>query len=194
MNIYFDCEFTDLKKDAELISIGFVTDGDDSLYAEITDYDHFKLTDFDIENVIPNLSIRNEDELKTFAHHTIRATKEEVADFILDWLSNYEDDEIEFVADVSHYDFVLLIDLLWCNSRYMQTNCSPACHDINQDIADYFDINNKAAFNMNREELIKLFYAKVPEWHEHNAISDAMTAKLLYRAIKMRQNGRDRIN
>ena len=39
MKLFFDTEFTGLRKDTTLISIGIVSEDDRTFYAELTDYD-----------------------------------------------------------------------------------------------------------------------------------------------------------
>lgn len=56
MKLFFDTEFTKLSKDAELISLGIVSEDGDVFYAEFSDYDKSKLDPWIIENVIENLS------------------------------------------------------------------------------------------------------------------------------------------
>lgn len=51
--IFFDCEFTGLEDDADLLSGGFVTQEGQALYFERTDYDPLKLSDYVEENILP---------------------------------------------------------------------------------------------------------------------------------------------
>jgi len=52
--IFFDTEFTDLKKDAELISICLI-DENDNCYDAVLDFDISKCSDYVKKNVLPNL-------------------------------------------------------------------------------------------------------------------------------------------
>ena len=54
MNLYFDTEFTGLRKDTTLISIGIVSEDGRKFYAEFTDYDESQCGDWIKQNVILN--------------------------------------------------------------------------------------------------------------------------------------------
>ena len=58
IKVYFDCEFTGLTKNCDLISIGLVSETGKGFYAEFTDYDKSKISDIDWmnSNVINNVS------------------------------------------------------------------------------------------------------------------------------------------
>lgn len=70
------------------------------------------------------------------------------------WLSQF--DEVQFVSDVCHYDYVLLIDLFG-TAWDLPKNVNPACHDINQDISKHYGISEREAFDKSREEIVKEF-------------------------------------
>ena len=40
-------------------------------------------------------------------------------------------------------------------------NVNPACHDINQDIANYFDISETQAFDKSRENIIEVYNERI---------------------------------
>ena len=104
MKIFFDTEFTGLRKDTTLISIGLVSANGQVFYAEFTDYDKTMVNDWIKENVIKNLMNRNDPN-----HGYYVGTKEEIRDKLTEWFSQF--DAVELVSDVCHYDMVLLIDL-----------------------------------------------------------------------------------
>ena len=85
-----------------------------------------------------------------------------------------------FVSDVSHYDMVLLIDLLVGNAKMLPKFITPACHDINQDIATMLDISEKAAFDISREQLLTDRGIALPKGQKHNALYDAEVIKAIY--------------
>ena len=60
-----------------------------------------------------------------------------------------------FVSDVSHYDMVLLIDLLVGNAKMLPKFITPACHDINQDIATMLDISEKAVLTFRESSYLR---------------------------------------
>lgn len=101
--IFFDTEFTDLLPDADLISIGFVTEsGDRSLYIELADWIPGKASDFVRERVVPLLDQPSE----------ARMTTNECAVAVREWLLELGSGrELELVSD-SSWDWRLLQRLL----------------------------------------------------------------------------------
>lgn len=183
MKIFFDTEFTQLKKDTDLISIGLIAENGKTFYAECIDYNKDKINDWLKENVINNLS-KNLVDLKTFAECTMCDSKSSISKYLLVWLSQFNFDKIEFVSDVCHYDFVLLIDLITDGGTAfdMPNNIAPICHDINYDIAKFFDIYEEDAFNKSREGILD--YLKVCiDGRKHNAMYDAIVIANIYRRI-----------
>lgn len=186
MKIFFDMEFTGLHKNSSVISIGLVDQNDRCFYAECSDYDKSQIDDWIKKNVISNLWFNDkpdkykedQDSNKTF----IKGRKEFVRQELLKWLSKY--DKVEWVADVAHYDFVLLIDLLYdkaLNIPYGKVSAS--VHDINQDIANYYRINDLEAFDKNRESILKTFNREPAYQQKHNALYDAIVCRDIYNLI-----------
>lgn len=75
---------------------------------------------------------------------------------------------------------VLLIDLLVGNAMKLPEFITPACHDINQDIATMLDISEKAAFDISREQLLTDIGIALPKGQKHNALYDAEVIKAIY--------------
>lgn len=159
MRVYFDTEFTGLKKDTTLVSIGLVSYDHKAFYAELTDYDKSYNDKWFKDNVEKNLlyntpkwrgdlGLLPTPEDKYFVH----GTKEEVRKRLEEYFSEFN--TVELVSDVCHYDMVLLIDLFG-TAFDLPKNVAPVCYDINQDIARFFDISQQEAFDMNREEIWK---------------------------------------
>ena len=180
MKIFFDSEFTGLHKDTTLISIGMVAENEDSFYAEFDDYNKEQLNDWLEENVIANLS-KNQEDLETFANTVQKGGRFVVWHSLMAWLDKF--DEIEFISDVCHYDFVLLIDLICRDAISMPKNISPICHDINYDIASWFNISDEEAFNKNREDILEYFNIMI-DGSKHNAIYDAKVIAAIYNKLK----------
>jgi len=93
------------------------------------------------------------------------------------WLKQF--DSVQFVSDVCHYDFVLLIDLFGTAFNLPENVCA-ACHDINQDIARHYGISEKEAFDKSREEIISELCWHEIEGRKHNALYDAEVIKAIY--------------
>lgn len=62
--IFFDTEFTGLRKDTTLISIGIVSDTGDRFYAELTDYDEGMCDEWIEKNVLDHLVLSGNAELE----------------------------------------------------------------------------------------------------------------------------------
>ena len=185
MKIFFDTEFTGLRKDTTLISIGLVSANGQVFYAEFTDYDKTMVNDWIKENVIKNLMNRNDPN-----HGYYVGTKEEIRDKLTEWFSQF--DAVELVSDVCHYDMVLLIDLFG-SAFDLPGNVCPACYDINQDIARKLNMTLTEAFDVSRENLLwalsnqstkdvltSLSHNIIDNDTKHNALYDAKIFCLLY--------------
>lgn len=97
------------------------------------------------------------------------------------WLQQF--DSVQFVSDVCHYDFVLLIDLFG-SAWDLPKNVPPVCHDISQDIARHYGISDAEAFDKSREEIVKELCGHEIEGRKHNALYDAEVIKAIYNEVK----------
>ena len=185
MKIYFDTEFTGLHKDTTLISIGLIAENGQEFYAEFDDYDESQCDDWIKENVIANL-IHDKPELWDFLGLDVTRVYDDiigVGTVLRRWLNQFDED-IQFVSDCCHYDMVLLIYLLGETAFDLPRNVNPVCHDINQDIAYFYEISDKEAFNKSREEIVKEVYGELADVYEkHNALHDAKVIKTIYENI-----------
>lgn len=103
-----------------------------------------------------------------------------------EWLKQF--DIIQFVSDVSHYDFVLLIDLITNGGTALDLpdNISAVCHDINQDIAQHFGITDAEAFDMSREQIMNDLCGSeaIVTGDKHNSLYDAEVIRAIYKEIE----------
>lgn len=189
MNLYFDMEFTGLKKDTTIISLGIVDQNGRSIYLEYTDYNKSDVDDWIQENVIKNTIFLKDDIKEIEPHVTENGTDAVVVgnteynrQVLKYWLSLYDNEDIQFVSDVCHYDMVLLIDALYEHGLNIPSNVSIDCHNINQDIAAYKKISVKEAADVVRESLVakEIEGMKV---QKHNALFDALVIRLIYNKI-----------
>lgn len=183
MRIFFDTEFTGLRKDTTLISIGLVAETGQKFYAEFTDYNEKMCDDWIRQNVLGNLFLHQTIEKPDENTLYIIDQKDGIACELNNWLQQFYC--IEFVSDVCHYDMVLLIDLLSYGGTAfdLPAKIPAVCHDLNQDIARHFGIPDEKAFDMSREDLIKdLCSVKIPG-RKHNALYDAEVIKAIYDEI-----------
>lgn len=186
--LFFDTEFTGLHKDTTLISIGIVDKNGTSFYAELTDYDKDQVNTWIKENVIDKLLFNDKEpggrvEPVLFCRKSMmcKGSKKQVREWLLSWLKQYRN--VEFVSDVCHYDMVLLIDLLSGSALDLPSNVSPACYDINQDIANFEKVSMKEAFDISRKELLNKFGYKASTVY-HNALEDAKEIEKIYNGLK----------
>lgn len=214
LKIYFDTEFTGLHKNTTLVSIGCVAATGEVFYAEATDYDQNQVTDWLTENVLKKLLLHRHivnhgckiyhssivydtpvvpdaDDAEKIT--LVRSNALTIGIYLNGWLKRLinkypEYRVIQFVSDVCHYDFVLLIDLLSGNAMDLPDYISPVCRDINQDIVSYCGENSDAsAFDRNREEIITdkdigcptSNFANNENVLKHNALYDAYAIRAI---------------
>jgi hypothetical protein len=187
MKIFFDTEFTGLHKNTTLISIGLVDENERLFYAEFTDYDKSQCDNWIKEHVIDNLLYKHFDKegepntISFFGNkYYAKGDKRYIKNQLIEWLSVY--DNVELVSDVCHYDMVLFIDLFG-TAFDLPKQVNPACHDINQDIARYYELSEREAFDFSREEILQN-NAIVIEGYKHNSLYDARVIKEIYNIIK----------
>ena len=187
MKIFFFFFFTGLHKNTTLISIGLIDENERNFYAEFTDYDKSQCDDWIKEHVIDNLLYKHFDKegdpntISIFGNkYYAKGDKRYIKNQLIEWLSEY--DSVELVSDVCHYDMVLLIDLFGTAFDLPQ-NINPACHDINQDIARYYEISEKEAFDFSREEILQNNVIVI-DGDKHNSLYDAKVIKTIYEIIK----------
>lgn len=189
--VYFDTEFTGLHKDTSLISIGLVDYEGKSFYAEFNDYDSSQINPWIIDNVIKNLIYPKTNTEGD--HWTVIGNRNEVALQLMCWLASFEEDGrcVQFVSDVCHYDFVLLIDLLWKDAVKIPSWISSVCVDINHDIAlniatDNPNLKNfipaQQAFNVSREMFIESAGITI-DGKKHNSLYDAKVIRAIHRYL-----------
>ena len=181
MNLYFDTKFTGLHKDTTLISLGIVSEDGKKFYAEFTDYDKSQCDDWIVENVTSELlHLKPKIWENGVADSQIVGNRKEVLYALKDWLQQF--DSVQFVSDVCHYNFVLLIDLFG-TAWDLPKNISPSCHDINQDISVYYEISERDALDLSREEIVKELCGYEIEGRKHTALYDAEVIWEIYYKI-----------
>lgn len=194
--IYFDTEFTGLRKDTTLISIGCVACDGRTFYGELTDYDKSQVNEWIDKNVIKKLT--NPETVLFGKKWTITGTKEEVSEALRFWITkliqDYDLEKVQFVSDVSHYDFVLLVDLLVKDGQTaldMPEYISSQCIDINNDIAVHLIEDDKyagttkydQAFNFSRDKFVKSIGVKIDSVGVHNSLYDALEICAIHKHI-----------
>lgn len=123
LKIYYDAEFTGLRHDTSLISIGLVSESGNWFYAEFTDYDKTQVDDWLQEHVINNLCLKTVGANfipipKEFPRPyciTILDTTENIKNQLIHWLyteSTFMDKQIQIYCDCYAYDWMLFNKLL----------------------------------------------------------------------------------
>lgn len=210
--LFIDAEFTGLHIGTKLISLGIIGENGEMFYAEFNDFEdaYMKLSENDSkfldEQVIPNLKFIESDfgllnggkrtmyGFRSYAHD-IQGTiteccgdKEYVRKKLIEWLGKkFGNEQLLIVADVGHYDFCLFIDLI-CGSatELYKYNISACYHDINVDIAKYFNVDEEEAFDMNRESMVNNLFRRgkeILQLEVHNSLSDAIMTREIYKNI-----------
>ena len=206
MKISLDCEFTELSKRGELISIGLVAENGEKFYAEFIDFPYYSIENNQwiwlLDNVICNLefvdlrlvkqywdSIRedNYNVLETeeiFINNTesykMLGTKLTIKNRLKEWLSRF--DYVEIIADCGHYDFVFFIDLFG-SAFNLPANVSPSYIELNNLIAQKYFISEIEAFNFDRKKAIESSYMNLYYGKQHNSLADAINQLTLYKII-----------
>jgi hypothetical protein len=201
--VYFDTEFTGLRQNTTLISIGLVDADGRSFYAEFTDYDRNQISEWIEDNVIRKLT---NPKLKINGHHwKVTGNKNVIRKYLWKWLEPLinKGKKIQFVSDVCHYDFVLLLDLLLERDKTaidLPDCISSACVDVNQDIAlclkrspkpddmseDEYENNYvpvSIAFDISREEFISNSGNFKFNGAKHNSLYDAFVIRAMHQYI-----------
>lgn len=204
--VYFDTEFTGLKKDTTLISVGLCDNYGRTFYAVLTDYNKDDLSEWVLEAVIKHLDTPEENVISG-NDWRITGSKAYVGNKLEEWLEYISEKTgtIQFVADVGHYDFVLLIDLLLSNREKYPTEgataldlpkyISPVLYDINQDLGTRIVIDTEApeykgidglvpvniAFDMPRARVCEDLGVK--RINQHNALNDALITAAIHRSL-----------
>lgn len=222
MKLFFDTEFTGLRKDTTLISIGIVSEDGRKFYAELTDYNENQCNKWINENVVKNLHLPHipwhikctenikkleEDgyvisqnphiprEGALLEYDYFKSDNENMTALgdshwigiaLNEWLKQF--DIIQFVSDVCHYDFVLLIELITNGGTALDLpdNISAVCHDINQDIAQHFGVTDAEAFDMSREQIMNDLCGSeaIVTGDKHNSLYDAEVIRAIYKEIE----------
>lgn len=174
MKVFFDCEFSGLRKDTTLISIGMVADDGRTIYCELTDYDESQIDDWLRENVLAHLTLADFDIDRDYEPHAsdvrTKGEKHIVAHALVHWFFHfYGNEEVELWGDCLAYDWVLFCDVFG-NAFDIPENV----YYIPFDLATLLKLKGIDP-DINREE-----YAGLTGGNKHNALADALVIKACY--------------
>jgi hypothetical protein len=107
VKVFFDTEFTGLRPDTTLMSIGMVSDDGKEFYAELTDYDENQVDSWIQDNVVSNFLFPM---AKPFVNHVgsitfVKGDSWELQRQLTAWLSQFK--TVKLWSDCCHYDMVL---------------------------------------------------------------------------------------
>ncbi len=163
MKLFFDTEFTELRADAQLLSIGMVDETGKMFYSEIENPKLLRTSPWIAENVISHFT-----KERTFPNYPMLRKQLE------EFLGRYE--QVELWSDCLAYDFVLF-NQLWGGAMQVPKNI----YYIPFDICTVFKLRGVDP-DINREEFSGLTGVK------HNALHDALVIKSCYEKL-MATNG-----
>jgi hypothetical protein len=154
--VYFDTEFSGLKQDTTLISIGLVSDCGKEFYAELSDYDRSQCDDWINNNVINNCYLDK------------KVTMSELKIQMEEWFSQFE--SVEMYSDCLAYDWVL-----FCQIFGHAFNVPSNIYYIPFDLCSFMKLKGIDP-DVNREE----FSGIEDIQSKHNALHDAKVIKMCF--------------
>jgi hypothetical protein len=176
LRIFLDTEFTGLHQKTTLISLGIVTENNETFYAEFNDYDTSQIDDWLKFNIIEKLKFKNEvDYFNIDPLHSnleIKADTPFISAYLVNWLDNIRKHEkIEVWSDCLSYDWVLFNNLFGG-----ALNIPSFIYYIPFDICTLFKYL-KIDSDISREKFANVNGPK------HNALHDAIVIKQCYEKL-----------
>jgi hypothetical protein len=165
--LYFDCEFTGLHQNTQLISIGIVSDNGKKFYAELNNYLPDILDKWLHENVISKLKFNNTSYYlnKTESIYEVKTDMEGLNHHLEVWLSQF--DRVEMYSDCLSYDWVLFNNVFGTAFDIPKN-----IYYIPFDLCSYFKVYGIDP-DISREE----FSENIDSKSKHNALHDAEVIK-----------------
>lgn len=176
MKVFFDTEFTGLRQNTTLISIGLVAEDGRAFYGQFSDYDESQVNDWIREHVIGNLKSLTEVWNASPDVWEICGSKETVTAALKSWLGSLLKDDtqrIELWSDCLAYDWVLFCDLFGG-----ALNLPNYIYYIPFDLSTFFKVKGIDP-DINREK----FLGYSDSENKHNALWDARIIKACYEAL-----------
>lgn len=158
VKVFFDFEFTGLRKRTTAISLGMVSERGDQFYAEYTNYDRKQVDEWIEKNVIAHLY--RLDEVAPPGVTYVKGDELVVAGAVYKWLRKLGD--VEMWGDTLAYDWVLFCDLFG-NATNLPSNVYYIP----------FDLATALAVAGIDPDVTREFYAEMPAGSKHNALWDA---------------------
>lgn len=196
MKIFFDTRYTGPHKNTTLISIGLVDEVGRSFYGEFSDYYEEMCDKWTEIKIIKYLKFRNSNKKTWLERDTDNweayGPIEHIKTALQSWLLSYS--SVDLVSDKCYYNMILFIDIFGYSWDIPASIGIPICHDINQDIARYFDRPEREVSSIQRNDIIEAYNIKVSEhWPEkcinipcdniHSSLYSAMMIKGVYSIV-----------
>jgi hypothetical protein len=203
--IYFDAEFTGLRRETTLISLGLVTEEGRTFYAEFTDYHITQLDDWIRTNVVDKLRFNDRDSFSKDIYDPddkavdqdrrsveMKGNRSEVCRELKAWLEDESKNSqwtsipgeanLQILTDCYAYDWMLLVDLLTMNVPGGTAMDMPSCvYYIPIDLSTYL-WSFKLDPDVSRES-----YGDIrepdSETMKHNALWDAQVIKACFERL-----------
>lgn len=174
--VFFDCEFTGLRQDTTLISIGLVSEDWKKFYAEFTDYDPSQVDDWIRQNVLANILPEITSATEPMSHgpnqdRYVVGDKAYVANDLREWFTQFE--YVEIWSDVLAYDW-----MLFCNLFGGPFKIPSNIYYIPFDLATLLKLKGIDP-DVDRIEFSRSGYRK---W-KHHALADAITIAECHRKL-----------
>lgn len=184
-NLYLDTEFTGLRQDTTLVSLGLVSEDGREFYAEFTDYDKSQLNDWLKHYVIDNLyldyifgtegsefyKVVSSGDKKVFYSCIIRGSKEVICKELNEWLKQFKN--VKIWSDCLAYDWVLFNELF--GGAF---NLPKNIYYIPMDICTLFEMEGIDP-DISREDFIN----NSIKGKKHNSLYDAKVIKACYEIL-----------
>ncbi|MCD5190676.1 3'-5' exoribonuclease [Enterococcus casseliflavus] len=184
MKVFLDTEFTGLRQNTTLVSIGLVAENGDTFYAELTDYDKSQVDHWLQKNVINNLYLADiiqgigSNWNPTTKENIVRGDRQFVAQGLREWFKELDgwanpNTPVEIWSDCLAYDWVLFNELFGGAFGIPEN-----VYYIPFDICTLFKMKNIDP-DVSREKFIGEEVAGV----KHNALYDAKVIKACYEKL-----------
>jgi hypothetical protein len=180
--VFLDTEFTGLRKDTTLISIGLVSECGKKFYAEFLDYNKSQVDDWIRDNVISKLRLSgyiNESNNEFFYRNNdplnfeVIGLKWMIAKHLESWFSQFE--FVEIWSDTLAFDWTLFVDIFGTAFDIPEN-----VYYIPFDIATAFKIAGIDPDISREKYAYGEHYSEMPK---HNALWDAETIKACYEKL-----------
>lgn len=173
--VFLDTEFTDLKQDCEIISIGITDLKNNTFYAELNDFSMNKCSEWVKENIIPSLKYNAEDAVlgNIQKSYECKGSMKEVRDMLMKWFKVISGGkQILVISDCLAYDWVLFAELVRSSNGHFP---SEEIFYVPVDIMGIL-ISRGLDIDIRREDLVDM-----SDEDKHNSLHDAEVIREIWK-------------